>query len=140
RLQAFHAVVHLAERAQDQHGRGVLRRAQGADQRETVDAGQHAVDDERVVRFGGGEKQAVLAVVRVVYVVTRLRETVANERGDVLVVLDDEYPHVPILLPRASGTVRSGARSVRSLRAPLIVTMLGRGLWLLPASAYRCCR
>src|SRR5690606_37569020 len=79
---------------------------------EAVDGGQHAVDDQRVVALGRREEQAVLAVVGVIDVPAGLRQALADEGGDVRVVLDDQnahFPAGPFAARRRAAPDRSGA-------------------------------
>ncbi|PAV70292.1 hypothetical protein WR25_11086 [Diploscapter pachys] len=64
RLQAVDAVVHGAQRGQDQHRRIQPRRANRADHGEAVEARQHAVGDDEVEDALAGEEQTVTPVMR----------------------------------------------------------------------------
>ena len=91
--QPLHAVVDLAQRRQQQHRHRAARGAQGAQHGQPVDLRQHAVEHQRVVGLGGGEEQAVLAVVRDVDHVPGLAQALGDETGHVGVVLDDQDAH-----------------------------------------------
>ena len=68
RLQAAHAVVHRVPRAQEQDGRAHARGGAGLDEAEAVQAGQHDVDDGRVVgRRPGPCSRPSLPVARAVH-------------------------------------------------------------------------
>ena len=91
--QALHPVVDLAERGQDQHRRLVALGAQFADHRQTVALGQHAIDDQHVVVAVAGQRQALLAVRRLVGDVADLAEGLGEVVGSVAVVFYDEQAH-----------------------------------------------
>ena len=55
RAQPPNALIHLAERAQDDHGRLPAHAAYALDDTEAIELGEHAIDDHRVVVLAGGE-------------------------------------------------------------------------------------
>ncbi len=93
--QALDPVVHLAERREDEYRGFDLLFAQGADERETIELRQHAVDHQHVVIAGLGHGIAVEAVRRMVRHVARFPECLDQVGRRLLVVFDDENPHGP---------------------------------------------
>ena len=91
--QALHAVVDLAERGQDQHRRLDALGAQFADHRQAIALGQHAVDDQHVVLPVEGQRQALLAVRRLVGDMADLPEGPGDVVGGVAVVFYDQQAH-----------------------------------------------
>ena len=61
--EPFHAVVHLGERTQDEHRRAPALAPQRLDQREAVEARQHAVDHEGIEAIVQREREPVGPVV-----------------------------------------------------------------------------
>ena len=63
------------------------------DQRQAVDARQHAVDDQHVVGLAGREKEPVAAVGGVIDHMAVLAQAVGDVVGGLLVVFDEENLH-----------------------------------------------
>src|SRR5581483_7860195 len=94
RAQTLDPLIYIAERAQDEDGRGVVRLAQRIDDGEPVDvAWEHAVHDDDVVPFADREEQTVAAVLGVIGSVAGLLQPLGDESRHPLVVLDDEDLH-----------------------------------------------
>ena len=90
-LEPRHPVVDPAQRGQEQHRRLDAGAAQGPDEPEPVEAGQHAVDDQHVVGFAGRQHQAGLAVGSVIDRVAMLLQAARDVGGGLGVVLDQQY-------------------------------------------------
>ncbi len=91
--QALHPVIDLAERGQDQHRRLDALGAQFADHRKPIALGQHAVDDQDVVLPVERERQALLAIRRLIGDMADLPEGPGDVVGGVAVVFYDEEAH-----------------------------------------------
>jgi hypothetical protein len=92
-LQALHAVVDLAQRAQDQRRRVVVGPAQRADDGEAVHARQHAVDDQRVVFLRARPEQPLLALGGLVHRESALAQPTADVVQDAGIVFDHQNAH-----------------------------------------------
>ncbi len=64
---------------------------------EAVDARQHDVEDDRVVRRGWRHPERVLAARRDVGGVPFLAQPAREQRGELRLVLDDEHAHALIV-------------------------------------------
>jgi hypothetical protein len=91
--QAGHAVVHLAQRRQDQHGRRVATRAQARDDGQAVAARQHPVDHHHIVVAGIGEREPAVAVARDMRGMTSFGERLLEIVGGLAIVFYDENLH-----------------------------------------------
>jgi len=91
--QALHPVVHLAQGAEDDHRRLPAGTAQGLEDRQAIEGGQHAVEDDDVVVVLQCHEQAILAIAGLIGRVAVLFEPLGNEVGSVDVVFDDENAH-----------------------------------------------
>ena len=92
-LQAVHAVVDAVPRAEEQHRRGDGGVAERGDQAEAVEAGQHHVDDGRVVAARARQLETGHAVLGDVDGKALLAQAAGDEPGDAAIVFDDEDPH-----------------------------------------------
>src|SRR5579883_1661012 len=88
--QAAHAIVDLAERADDEEGRGDAVIAQLAHHREAVDIGQHAVDRDHAIVMRRRAVQRLAARCREVDQIAAGRELLGELAGGFRIVLDDE--------------------------------------------------
>ena len=95
-LKALHAIVDRVPRAQDQHRRLDLLRAQLFDQRQAVEAGQHHVDDRRVVAAARRQPQSLGAGRRHIHRIARLAQPLGDEVGDHLIIFRHEHAHTAI--------------------------------------------
>ena len=89
--QAAHAIVDLAERADDQGRRIDPGLAQLADDGQAVHARQHAVDGHHRVGVRRSQAKSVVAVVREIDLIAARPEEVDELRSRLRVVLDDQY-------------------------------------------------
>ena len=86
-FQATDALVHVAQRADDEDGDPVARLAQRFDDGQAIDAaGQHAVHDDGVIRFAGGQEHAFAAIVRAVDRVPGFDQPLLDEQRHPFVV------------------------------------------------------
>jgi hypothetical protein len=120
-LQAAHAVLDAVARGQHQHRRLGLR-AHRFQHAETVDAGQHDVEQQQVVVALGREAAAFDAVARDVDDIAVLGQAAVQVVGELGFVFDDEQTH--------GG--RNGSRQRARLRcshfpAPAWITNLSSG-------------
>src|SRR5690606_36011972 len=92
-LEAAHAVVQGALRAEDEERRRHPAPAEVLDEREAVAPRQHEVHHGSVVGLVQGEGEGLVAVGGVVHGVAGLAEALADELGDGAVVFDDEEAH-----------------------------------------------
>lgn len=102
----------------EQDGSRDARAPDGFDQGETVGTRQHAVDDDQVIGFSGGEEKPIAAVGRLVYDVPVLLESGGDVVGRFAIVLDDQNLH-------ESGVVRMGV-AVATIEPQLSVSDEGR--------------
>ena len=86
-------VVHLGERAEDEHRRAPALAAQRLNQREAVEARQHAVDHERVEAVVQREREPVCPVVDELDHVAALAQALLQITGGFDVVFDDQHVH-----------------------------------------------
>ena len=92
--QTLDAVIDAAERAEDQRRGADFGRAQRAQNRQTVHARQHAVENDGVVVPGTREKQSFAPVIRTVDRVAALVQTLGQVSGGFAIVFDDEDLHL----------------------------------------------
>jgi hypothetical protein len=92
-LQAADAVVELGAGTEDDDGQLVLLRAQGLDQRQPIELGEHEVNDGGRVVTLPGERKAIEAVGRVVHGKARLLQPAGDKGGELGIVLDDQDAH-----------------------------------------------
>jgi hypothetical protein len=92
-LVARPPVIDLGKRAQDEDGRLMARGAQRLDDRQTVEPGQHAVDDDEIEWLAGGEIESVPAVGRVLDSEAGLIEPLDQVGRGLLIVFDQEDTH-----------------------------------------------
>src|SRR5262245_3983743 len=76
RAQAAHAIVDLAEGADDQSGREDALVAQPADDREPVDVRKHAIDDRDGMVGGGREPDALAALAGLIDLIAARRREI----------------------------------------------------------------
>ena len=86
-------VVDLADRADDDDRRFDSGGAQRLDDAETVEFGQHAVEDYGVVVAARGHEQSLPAVGGAIDEIARFRQTLGHEVGRLRIVLNHEYAH-----------------------------------------------
>ena len=86
-------VVHLGERAEDEHRRASALAAQRLNQREAVEARQHAVDHKRVEAVVQREREPVRPVVDELDHVAALAQALLQIAGGLDVVFDDQHVH-----------------------------------------------
>jgi len=86
-------VVDIGQRGQQQHRHRIAGAAQRAQHGEPVQAGQHAVQHDRRVGFGGGHEQAIAAIVHAVDDVPVLAQSLGDVGRNLGIVLDDQYAH-----------------------------------------------
>ena len=92
-VEAVDAVVDAAERGEKEDRNLLPDGAQRPHQRETIEAREHAIDDEDVVDLVHGLRQAVAAVGHGLGNVPLLREPVRDIGGGLGIVLDDKDAH-----------------------------------------------
>ncbi len=102
--QAAHAVVDFAERADDQSRRINAGVAELPDDRQTVDAGKHAIDCQHGIGGGKPEMQSVVAVERQIDLIAARAEKIDQLPSRFQIVLNnqDAAPrrcHRPLLRP-----------------------------------------
>ena len=101
--QALHPLVHIAQGAENEDGRGDALGPQGADDGEAIELGQHAVDDENVVEVFQRQGEAILAIGGVVGHMAAFLQALDEPGGGVAVIFNYEYAHgvcVPACAPR----------------------------------------
>src|SRR5204863_5135627 len=91
--QALDAVVHLAQRREDEDGRARALGAQRLHHRQAVAARQHAVDDQHVVAALARHGETVLAVAGDVGGMPALAQRSLQELRRLTVVFDHEHTH-----------------------------------------------
>ena len=87
-LQASDAVFHLGASREHEHRR-LARLAQGGQHGQTIDAGQHAVQNDEIVGLLRGQVQAVDAVVRGIDHKAFLAQAFLQVLGELGFVFDD---------------------------------------------------
>ena len=92
-FQPLDAVVETGHGGQEDHRRVPPGRAQRPDDGQPVDAGQHTVDDHRVVIPRAGKLQPDRAGRRMVRIVPLLLQPARYVIGGRAVVFDDEHLH-----------------------------------------------
>ena len=92
--QAPHALVDIAQGAEDQGGRGNALGPQGADDRKAVKLGQHAVHNQNVMEALKCHGQAVFAIGRVVGYMSTFRQSLDKPYGGVTVIFNHKYAHL----------------------------------------------
>ena len=90
---ALWATIDVAERAEEQHRRSVIGRAEHREDLEAVDRRQHPVEHDDVVGFGGGEEKALLSIARALDDVARGAQATGDVIGHVVVVFDNQNVH-----------------------------------------------
>ena len=93
RAQALDAVLDVAHGAQHQNRGLVIGRAQGGDDRQPVEARQHAVDDHGVEAAVARAFEAVAAFVGVVHAMAAFGQALQQIGGGLAVVLDQQDAH-----------------------------------------------
>ena len=88
--QAPHPVVDLAERADDQDGRGDAAGAQLTHDGDAVDVRKHAVDRDHGIVAGDAAAQSVVAAGGQIDLVAAAREQFHELTGGFRIVLDDQ--------------------------------------------------
>ena len=107
RLQAGDQVGGLTEGGQHQHRHRVALLAEPAAQRQTVDAGQHPIQHDGVIRLLGRHRQAALASVRDIRVEALLAQAGHQQRGHLYIVFNNQHAHGGQLSQRTSDCARS---------------------------------
>ena len=93
RPQPLDPIINLAERRKDERRRLDTLAAQGADDRQTVELGQHAIDDQHVILAVERVGESLLAVGRQVGDMPDLAECLRQIVGGVAIVFDDQETH-----------------------------------------------
>ena len=93
RLQAAHAVVDGALRAEDEHRRSHAARAQAIDERQAVECRQHDVDNRGVVRMARRHFESAIAIRGDIDNEAGFGQALLHEIGNRRVVFDEEDPH-----------------------------------------------
>ena len=91
--EPLHPVVHLGERAQDQHRRAPALASQRLDQRKPVQPRQHAVDHECVEAVVEREREPVRPVMDELDHVAALGQALLQVAGGLDIVFDDQHVH-----------------------------------------------
>ena len=92
RLQTAHAIFDGVTSGEDENVRIAAARAQTLQQRETVEARQHQIQDDDVVAVGDGQLEPLVAVEGGLDGVTGLAQTRAQRALEPLRVFDQEEP------------------------------------------------
>ena len=93
RLQPFDAIVHVGERAQEQHRRQIAVLADLLDELQPIELGQHAIDDGHVIGSRQRQRETDLAVGGVVDDMARFLETVHQIALRLEIVFNDKNAH-----------------------------------------------
>src|SRR5262249_3611330 len=93
RPQPLDPIINLAERRKDERRRLDTLAAQRANDRQTVELGQHAIDDQHVILAVERVGESLLAVGRQVGDMPDLAECLRQIVGGVAIVFDDQETH-----------------------------------------------
>jgi hypothetical protein len=109
-FEAFHAVVQVAARAQNQNRRAGAPSADALENLEAVHIGQHQVQNHQIVIGIVGELQRRSAVRSHIDGVTGSLQTSAEEIRDSFLVFDNEDTHVNLAYLSVFFPLRKGPR------------------------------
>jgi hypothetical protein len=107
RFEPFDPVVDAAHRGKEDDRRTHVRSMQGFHDAQSIHAGEHAIDHQRIIFPAGGQKQTIASIIGMFRVVAMFTQTAAYEIGSILIIFDQKQLHFALLFERIVPATRS---------------------------------
>ena len=131
-IETGHLGLHGVARCQQQHGSDVSFGPNTAAERETIELGQHDVEDQKIVRITHGQRQPFFAIGHKVYRILLFLQPFADELSEVQIVFNQQYSHgLPCSYLLSD---QQGQRSGIDRAAPLTEAIMTPLDWLVTAA------